>query len=196
VGPRDRPHLTPQRLRRRLPQPPAASQGGVYPSRRCVLSPDEGRYSAHTFTEWNLRPGPPATPSAAALAPRTSAASPRPTREAARATRLSSRSRRSSTPAPNAPAPSSTAGTGCGQGTHATRDAGERRPGAEGHDARPQRRAGGAAARSLPDRAARSRSGGRRHAGTGPGSSPAQPRPDAARSRSSNDWSPSRPSHR
>jgi hypothetical protein len=81
VGPRDRPHLTPQRLRRRLPQPPTASQGGVYPSRRCVLSPDDGQYSAHTCHRMDLRPGPPATPSAAALAPQTSAASPRPTRE-------------------------------------------------------------------------------------------------------------------
>jgi len=65
VGPRDRPHLTPQRLRRRLPQPPTASQGGVYPSRRCVLSPDDGQYSAHTCHRMDLGPGPPATPTEA-----------------------------------------------------------------------------------------------------------------------------------
>jgi hypothetical protein len=43
VGPRDRPHLTPQRLPPPFAATPTASQSGVYPSEgRCVLSPDDG----------------------------------------------------------------------------------------------------------------------------------------------------------
>ena len=43
MGPRDRPHLTPQRLPPPFAAPPTASQSGVYPSEgRCVLSPDDG----------------------------------------------------------------------------------------------------------------------------------------------------------
>jgi hypothetical protein len=58
------------------------------------------------------------------------------------------------------------------------------------------RRAGGATGRSPRGHGDRLRSGARRPAGTGPGSSPAPPSPDAAPSTSSNGWSPSRPGGR
>jgi hypothetical protein len=58
------------------------------------------------------------------------------------------------------------------------------------------RRAGGATGRSLRGHADRFRNGARRPAGTGPGSSPAPPHPDAAPYTSSNGWSPSRPGRR
>jgi hypothetical protein len=58
------------------------------------------------------------------------------------------------------------------------------------------RRARGATARSPRGHGDRFRSGARRPAGTGPGSSPARPHPDAAPSASSSGWSPSRPGRR
>jgi hypothetical protein len=58
------------------------------------------------------------------------------------------------------------------------------------------RRAGGATGRSPRGHGDRFRSGARRPAGTGPGSSPAPPPRDAAPYTSSNGWSPSRPGRR
>jgi hypothetical protein len=58
------------------------------------------------------------------------------------------------------------------------------------------RRSGGATKRSPRGHGDRFRSGARRPAGTGPGSSSAPPPPDAVPSTSSNGWSPSRPGRR